>query len=206
MTLNDLLLPGITLAALAVFYYRSAWGKNVTAIQAAKALDPAALQAGQEGRLTGTVEVDGIGGAGGGIAGPISDAVYATVEATARTTVGDMEKIHAKEEARAPFFLRVGGQRVRIDPADAEISVKLSERSSTSIFDGATEKERAMLERHTLAPKDNMGLNITWLFYEQGIKVGATLTAAGRLEAGQAGQAGLSLVAPPGGRLRLMDA
>jgi len=51
-----------------------------------------------------------------------------------------------------------------------------------------------------------MGLNITWLFYEQGIKAGATLTAAGRLEAGQAGQAGLSLVAPPGGRLRLMDA
>lgn len=202
MTLNDLLLPGITLAALAVFYYRSGWGKNVTAIQAAKALDPAALQAGQEGRLTGTVEVDGAGG----IAGPISDAVYATVVATARTTVGEMEKIHAKEEARAPFFLRVGDQRVRIDPADAEISVKLSERSSTSIFDGANEKERAMLERHGLAPKDSMGLNITWLFYEQGIKAGATLTAAGRLEAGQAGQAGLSLVAPPGGRLRLMDA
>lgn len=58
MSLTELLLPAVTLLAIAVFYARSPWRKNVLAAKAAAALDPTDLQDGQIGRITGTVEAD----------------------------------------------------------------------------------------------------------------------------------------------------
>lgn len=126
-----------------------------------------------------------------------------TVIATARVPTGDTHRIAAREELRASFILNVDGRRVRIDPAQAEISAKLAPCGSTSVFDSANPREHAFLARHGLPERDSLGLRIVYTFDEQALRLGQRITVAGQLRTTLAGH---TLIAPPDGPLRVIDA